>query len=53
MEEAENICDRVVLINKGKVVAMGTPKDIEEQTHTTNIRDAFFALIGGVHSEME
>ena len=53
MEEAENICDRVVLINKGEVVAMGTPKEIEEQTHTTNIRDAFFALIGGVHNEME
>ena len=42
-----------VLINKGKVVALVTPKDIEEQTHTTNIRDAFFVLIGGVHSEME
>ena len=53
MEEAENICDRVVLINKGKIVAMGTPNDIEKQTHTTNIRDAFFALIGGVNSEME
>ena len=47
MEEAENICDRVVLINKGKVIAIGTPKEIEKKTKTTNIRDAFFALIGG------
>ena len=45
MEEAENICDRVVLINKGKIIAIGTAKEIEEQTKTTNIRDAFFQLI--------
>ena len=53
MEEAENICDRVVLINNGIVIAIGTPKEIEEQTHTTNIRDAFFSLIGGDLNEME
>ena len=47
MEEAENICNRVVLINKGKVIAIGTPKEIEKETNTTNIRDAFFKLIGG------
>lgn len=51
MEEAENICDRVVLLNKGKVIAIGTPDDIVNQTSTTNIRDAFFKLIGGVDDE--
>ena len=53
MEEAENICDRVVLINKGKIIATGTPKEIEKETNTTNIRDAFFKLIGGNYNEME
>ena len=53
MEEAENICNRVVLINKGKVIAIGTPKEIEKETNTTNIRDAFFQLIGGDNNEME
>ncbi len=53
MEEAENICDRVVLVNKGEVIAIGTPKEIEKQTDTTNIRDAFFKLIGGNKNEME
>lgn len=53
MEEAENICDRVVLIHKGKVISIGTPKEIEKKTKTTNLRDAFFALIGGVKDEME
>jgi len=53
MEEAENICDRVVLINKGEIIAIGTPKEIEKETNTTNIRDAFFKLIGGNYNEME
>ncbi len=53
MEEAENICDRVILIHKGKVIATGTPKEIEKSTKTTNLRDAFFSLIGGVEDEME
>ena len=53
MEEAENICDRVVLLNKGNIIAVGTPKEIEKKTNTTNIRDAFFSLIGGNIDEME
>ena len=53
MEEAENICDRVVLINKGEIIAIGTPEEIVKETETTNIRDAFFKLIGGNYNEME
>ena len=51
MEEAENICDRVILVNKGKIIASGTPNDILKKTKTSNLRDAFFALIGGVTNE--
>ncbi len=51
MEEAENICDRVILINKGKVIESGTPKDILRRTNTLNLRDAFFKIIGGVNNE--
>ena len=29
MEEAENICDYVVLINNGKVISSGTPEEIQ------------------------
>ncbi len=53
MEEAENICDRVVLINKGKVIAIGTPEEILKKTNTSNIRDAFLNMIGGAYNEME
>lgn len=49
MEEAENICDQIIMINKGKIIATGTPEEIKAKTKTTNLRDAFFALIGGNH----
>lgn len=51
MEEAENICDRVIMINKGKVIKEGTPERIKNDTKTTNLRDAFFTLIGGLNEE--
>lgn len=51
MEEAENICDRVVLLHKGKVIAIGTPEEILKQTKTDNLRVAFFTLIGDVEHE--
>lgn len=51
MEEAENICDRVIMINKGRIIKSGTPSDIKKDTNTTNLRDAFFAMIGGVLDE--
>lgn len=49
MEEAENICDKIVMINKGKVIAIGSPNEIKKDTKTTNLRDAFFVLIGGAN----
>ena len=47
MEEAENICDKVLFINHGKMLFEDTPKNIMKNTKTTNLRDAFFAIIGG------
>ena len=51
MEEAENICDRVILINKGEIIIEGTPSDIKKKTNADNLRDAFFALTEGNHEK--
>ncbi|MDO4996735.1 MAG: ATP-binding cassette domain-containing protein [Bacilli bacterium] len=51
MEEAENICNKVVLIHQGKVVKTGTPEEIVKDTKTTNLRDAFFRIIRGENNE--
>ena len=51
MEEAENICDYVIMINKGEVIKEGTPLKIRRSTKTSNLRDAFFKIIGGVKND--
>ena len=49
MEEAESICTRVILMNKGKIITIDTPDEIKKKTSTTNLRDAFFIIAGGSH----
>lgn len=51
MEEAASICDKVVFINKGKVIIIAKPDTIKENTKTNNLRDAFFNLIEGDNNE--
>lgn len=51
MEEAENICDRVILIHQGMIIEEGTPKEIIKKTKTTNLRDAFFKIVEGEKHE--
>ncbi len=46
MEEAENIVDNVIMINRGEIIIKGSPDEIKKKTHTTNLRDAFFVLNG-------
>lgn len=41
------------MINKGKIIASGTPQELREDTNTSNLRDTFFAYIeGGAKDEL-
>jgi sodium transport system ATP-binding protein len=51
MEEAENICDYIIMLNKGVVIKEGTPLKIKEETNTSNLRDAFFKVLGDDSNE--
>lgn len=51
MEEAENICDRVILMDRGKIIKMGRPEEINKESKTTNLRAAFFAVLRGIKNE--
>ena len=44
LDEAETICNRIVLINKGKIMADGTYTDILKQTKTKSLEKAFAKL---------
>lgn len=45
MEEAQYLCDRIVMLHQGKVIATGTPGELMAQTVTDNLRDTFRSLI--------
>lgn len=51
MEEAQYLCDRIVMLYQGKIIAEGTPESLMRQTDTTNLRDTFRALIEGMGGE--
>jgi sodium transport system ATP-binding protein len=46
MQEVSALCDRVVVIARGRVVAEGTPDDLRRQTGQEHLEDAFVAAIG-------
>jgi ABC-2 type transport system ATP-binding protein len=46
MDEADRVAHRIGVIDHGKLVAQGTPKEIKEQTNAATLEDAFLALTG-------
>jgi ABC-2 type transport system ATP-binding protein len=46
MEEAEGLCDRVGIIDQGKLIALGTPKDLISQNKVKNLEEVFIQLTG-------
>jgi len=46
MQEVAALCDRIVIIAKGRVVAQGTPEELRAQTGEANLEDAFVKAIG-------
>jgi len=51
MQEVAALCDRIVIIAHGRVVADGTPDALREQAGTAQLEDAFMRLIGGEAGE--
>ncbi len=49
LEIAEEVCDRIAIIQEGKIVAVGTIKDLREQTGSQGkaLDSIFFKLVGG------
>jgi len=46
MQEVARLCDRIVVIAHGRVVADGTPDELREATGCVNLEDAFVKAIG-------
>jgi sodium transport system ATP-binding protein len=53
MQEVAALCDRIVVIAKGRVVAQGSADELRAQTGQDNLEDAFVKAIGsaeGLHA---
>jgi ABC-2 type transport system ATP-binding protein len=44
MREVETLCERVILMSRGKIVADGTPASIATQFAVDNLESAFLAV---------
>lgn len=45
LEEAENLSDRICILQKGKVKALGTVEELIAETSTSSFEDAFVKLV--------
>jgi len=46
MLEVEYLCDRVALINKGKIVAEGSPAELKKKANASNLEEVFAKVVG-------
>jgi sodium transport system ATP-binding protein len=45
MREVEKLCDRIAIIHKGRILASGTVRELEEQHREKDVEELFFDLI--------
>ncbi len=46
MEEAEELCDRVGIIDYGKLIALGAPEQLKAKYKAKNLEEVFIQLTG-------
>lgn len=47
----EELCDRIGIINQGRLIALGSVDDIIGQTQTSTLEEAFIAVTGGIEQK--
>ncbi len=52
MEEAARLCDRVAMVDRGRVVALGTPVDLVGEIGGGSLEDVFLARTGPASDEI-
>lgn len=47
LDQAEKICDRCVIMNRGRIVASGSVSELKATTGSATLEEVFFAVTGG------
>ena len=45
MEEAEYLCDRIIMLNKGRTITNDSPAELKKKTGAKDMRGAFYEII--------
>jgi sodium transport system ATP-binding protein len=53
MQEVSALCDAVIVVAGGRVVASGTPDELRASTGFENLEDAFVALAGSARDDLQ
>jgi sodium transport system ATP-binding protein len=53
MQEVAALCDRIVVVARGRVVADGTPDELRARTGKDSLEEAFVASIGSDQGLMQ
>jgi sodium transport system ATP-binding protein len=46
MQEVAALCDRIVIVGKGRVLAEGSAAELMARARSTSLEDAFVTLLG-------
>ncbi len=53
LEEAQFLCDRIIMIDKGRIIAKGSPNELMEAYKVQDLRSAFHAIMDAQNEETE
>jgi ABC-2 type transport system ATP-binding protein len=48
LEIAQNMCDRIGIIDQGRLIAVGTMEELQSTRGESSLEDIFLSLTGGV-----
>jgi ABC-2 type transport system ATP-binding protein len=52
MRDIEEVCDRIIFVHKGRVVAEGTPQEVVARSKQDSLEDMFIAIARGEAGEV-
>ena len=53
MQEVQALCDKIIILDKGRILAQGTEEEICKQLNVENIEKAFLNLVSKNQNEVE
>jgi sodium transport system ATP-binding protein len=51
MSEVEKLCDRIIIIHKGKIIETGTIESLKKKYNNNDMEEIFMSLVGGTNEK--